>query len=320
MPDKIVFTDSRTLNPGDLDFADLHTLGEVKVYDYTAPEDLIDRARTAEILITNKTKITRSVLTELNDLRCICVAATGFNNVDIDAARERNISVCNVGGYSTTAVAQHVFALMSAVENRVAAHDRSVKNGDWTDCRDFSYTLSPIREFADKTMGIYGFGRIGQQVAKIANAYGMRVVSVHTHPKRDKGKGAEFVNWKVLLQESDYLTLHAPLKAENEGIINAEALKEMKKTAVLLNTGRGGLINEDDLAAALESGEIRCAALDVLSQEPPPADNPLLNAKNCLITPHIAWASIKARKKLLAETIENIKAFQAGEVRNVVNG
>lgn len=307
------------MNPGDLDYTYLKTLGDTEVFVHSTAEELLKRSKNAHILICNKTKITEEVIANATQLKCICVTATGYNNVDIKAAKKRGIPVCNVAGYSTTAVAQHVFAMMSAIQNKVNIHNKSVQNGDWSSQRDFCYTLSPIYEFTGKTMGIYGFGRIGQQVAKLANAYGMRVISTHKHPERDVGLGADFVNWDTLLKESDYLSLHAPLNHDNQAIINKKNLEKMKSSAILINTGRGGLIDESDLRTALKEKVIAAAALDVLSSEPPPADHLLFGLDNCLITPHIAWASVEARRKLLKETVENIKAFIRGEARNVVN-
>jgi len=316
---RIVVTDGNTMNPGDLDYSGLQILGDVEIFAHSSSIELQQRAKEAHILVCNKTKITKEVIKAAKQLKCICVTATGYNNVDIDAAKEHGIPVCNVVAYSTTAVAQHVFAMMSAVQNRIIEHNDTVQRGDWSHCRDFCYTLSPIHEFAGKTMGIYGFGRIGQQVAKLANAYGMRVIAKHKHPERDADLGADFVEWETLLEESDYLTLHAPLNADNKEIINKENLEKMKSSALLINTGRGGLINEKDLRVALQAKVIAAAALDVLSTEPPPANHLLFGLDNCLITPHIAWASVEARKKLLEETVKNIKAFIAGKARNVVN-
>jgi len=317
---RIIITDGYTMNPGDLDYSNLQSLGNTTIYPHSTVEELKKRSINAHIIICNKTKITKEIIEEAKQLKCICVTATGYNNVDIDAARKRGITVSNVAGYSTTAVAQHVFAMMSAVQNQVSRHNASVQNGDWSSSRDFCYTLSPIYEFAGKTMGIYGFGRIGQQVAKLANAYGMRVISTHKHPKRDAGLGATFVDWETLLKESDYLSLHAPLNADNEGIINKVNLEKMKSSAVLINTGRGGLIHEVDLRDALSNGTIAAATLDVLSSEPPQTDHPLFGLDNCMITPHLAWASVEARSKLLTETVKNVQAFINGKTRNVVNG
>ncbi len=313
-----VVTDAASLRQPPVDFSALQKITDLKIHDFTAPDELPERAENAEILIVNKTKIGADILQELPDLKCICLTATGYNNIDLAAAEKQNVTVCNVSGYSTYAVAQHVFALMSALQNRVEAHHETVQNGDWSAHRDFSYTVAPIHEFYGKTIGIYGFGRIGRQVGKIALAYGMHVLSTHKHPQRDATEGVEFVDFDTLLQESDYLTLHAPLTDENAGIIRVENLQKMKSSAVLINTGRGGLVNENDLRTALQNGTIAAAGLDVLSQEPPPQNHPLFGLKNCLITPHVAWAAVEARERLVEETVKNVKAYLRGEPRNVV--
>jgi len=234
-------------------------------------------------------------------------------------ASAKNIPVCNVAGYSTTAVAQHVFALLLELTNRVGDHNQDVQTGGWAKNRDFSYTLSPIPELAGKTIGIYGFGRIGQQVARIAQAFGMKVLAKHKHPERDAMPGVEFVDLETLFAQSDVVTLHAPLTEKNAGVVNYDLLASMKATAYLINTARGGLINEPDMRSALEKNVIAGAGLDVLSQEPPSKEHPLIGLSNCVITPHIAWASVEARQKLMDETIKNVEAFLRGEPRNVVN-
>ena len=313
-----VVTDAAPLLQDTVDFSELHALTDLTIHDFTEPTDLLSRAKDAQIIIVNKTEIKAETIKQLPALRCICLTATGYNNIDLAAAAAQNITVCNVSGYSTFAVAQHVFALMSALQNQPEYHNETVQNGKWSAQRDFSYTVAPIHEFYEKTIGIYGFGRIGKQVAKIARAYGMRVLSTHKHPLRDATEGVEFVDFEKLLQESDYLTLHAPLSDENAGIIKRENLEKMKSSAVLINTGRGGLVNENDLRDALQNGTIAAAALDVLSQEPPPASHPLFDLKNCLITPHIAWAAVEARQRLITETVKNVEAFLAGTPRNEV--
>ena len=315
----IVVLDGYTLHTGDLSWAGIHALGETTIYDRTSPEKCIERAQNAEILLVNKVNITAEILEKLPKLRCICVTATGFNNVDTVAAAKKNIPVCNVKGYSSNSVAQHVFAMIFELTNAVAAHHKSVQNHQWSRSKDFCYTLQPITGLAGKTFGIYGFGQIGQTVAKIALAFGMKVIAKHKHPDRDKMAGVTFVNQTTLFEKSDILSLHAPLNAENEGLINRSMLKMMKANALLINTARGGFIIEKDLKTALKNNSIAGAALDVLSTEPPLENHILFDAKNCILTPHIAWANIDSRQRLLNETISNIEAFIKGQPRNMVN-
>ena len=316
---RIVVLDGHTLNPGDLSWNKLRALGQVNVYEYSAPEQIPERAAEADIILVNKAVIDKAQLARLPALKCICVTATGYNNVDAEQAGKRNIPVCNAVGYGTGSVAQHVFALLLELTNKVQAHHESVLAGQWERSRDFCYTLTPIPELDGRVMGIYGFGRIGQRVAAIAQAFGMEVLATHKHPERDARPGVSFVPLEALFEKSDVVSLHAPLTEENEGIVNAALLSRMKPTAYLINTGRGGLIHEADLRQALQEGRLAGAALDVLSQEPPPAGHPLIGLPNCLITPHLAWASQEARARLLAETAANIEAFLAGNPRNVVN-
>ncbi|MDX1943275.1 MAG: D-2-hydroxyacid dehydrogenase [Saprospiraceae bacterium] len=316
---KIIIVDGHTLNPGDLSWESLEKLGKVSVYEHSTREEILERTQEAEIILANKTVFDAEILAQLPHLRCICVTATGFNNIDIISAKKHDILVCNVAGYGTDAVAQHVFALLLELTNAVGKHHGSVQNGDWSRNRDFCYTLQPVIELAGKTMGIYGFGKIGQQVAKIALAFGMEILATHKHPKRDAMPGVRFVDLETLFQKSDIITLHAPLTTENEYFVNKTLLSKMKPSAYLINTARGGLIHESDLKEALENNIIAGAGLDVLSQEPPKNGNILLNVKNCIITPHNAWASREARQRLLNETVENVKAFLNGKPRNVVN-
>jgi glycerate dehydrogenase len=316
---KIVVLDGYTLNPGDLSWQPLKDIGDTIVFEHSTRAETLERAINADIILTNKAIIDADMLKQLPQLRCICVLATGFNNIDTEAASAKNIPVCNVAGYSTTAVAQHVFALLFELTNRVGAHNQDVQTGGWAKNRDFSYTLSPIPELAGKTIGIYGFGRIGQQVARIAQAFGMKVLAKHKHPERDAMPGVEFVDMETLFAQSDVVTLHAPLTEKNAGVVNYDLLASMKATAYLINTARGGLINEEDLKEALEKNVIAGAGLDVLSQEPPSKAHPLIGLSNCVITPHIAWASVEARQKLMDETVKNVEAFLRGEPRNVVN-
>ncbi len=316
---KIVILDGYTANPGDLSWDHFHALGEVTIYDRTAPEDTLNRCAGAEIIVVNKHLITAELIRQLPQLRCICVTATGFNNVDTTAARAANIPVCNVVGYSTPAVVQHVFALVFTLTNKCQLHHDSVQAGDWSRSLDFSYQLAPIKELSGLTMGIYGFGRIGQGVAAVAQAFGMSILTTHKHPERDARPGVRFVDLETLFSESDIISLHAPLSSSNREIVNASLLQRMRPTAYLINTGRGPLINEQDLAEALKRGLLAGAGLDVLSEEPPSADNPLIDAPNCIITPHNAWGSRDARARLLADTVENIQGFQNDQPRNVVN-
>ena len=315
---KIVILDGYTLNPGDLSWNKLKALGNTEVYEYSTAEEIVERAREAEIILVNKAILNADILKALPKLQCICVTATGYNNVDIGFAKSRDITVCNVSGYGTDSVAQHVFALLLELTNQVGLHDISVQNSDWSRCRDFSYWKTPLVELAGKTMGIYGFGKIGQQVAHIAMAFGMKILSTHKHPKRDARPDVSFVSLEELFTRSDVITLHAPMADENKGIVNKDLLSKMKSTSFLINTARGGLINEADLKAALENGALAGVGLDVLSEEPPKNGNILLGVKNCIITPHNAWGSREARERLLDETVENVAAFLQREPRNVI--
>lgn len=314
----IVILDGYTTNPGDLSWAAFAELGHLTVHDRTPPELVVQRAVQADILLTNKVVLDAATLAKLPRLRCISVLATGYNVVDVDAANRHGIAVCNVRGYAANSVAQHVFAMVLALTNRISEHAQHTAAGGWATSPDWSYTLAPIWELAGKTMGIYGFGQIGQRVADIALAFGMRVIAHHKHPARDQRPNVEFVSLEALLAQCDILSLHAPLSADNQGIINRTSLAKMKPTALLINTGRGGLVVEADLKAALEDGTIAAAGLDVLSEEPPRRGNPLLGLPNCLVTPHIAWASREARQRLIEESVENVRAFLAGRPRNVV--
>lgn len=316
---QIAVLDGYTLNPGDLDWQLLESLGTLKVYEHSAPEVLLERAQGQDILVVNKAPITRALMQQLPNLRLITLTATGYNNIDIDAARDLGIRVCNVRGYGSHTVAQHVFALLFSFTNQVWQHHLSVQQGDWSKQSNFCYTLDTLHELQGKVMGIYGLGKIGQSVAQIALAFGMQVLAHHKHPERDARPGVEFVEVKDLFERSDFVTLHAPLSDQNAGFVNESLLNRMKPSAILINTGRGGLIDELDLKAALEGGIIRGAALDVLSVEPPTEDHPLLGLPNCVITPHIAWASQAARQRLIVETKANIEAFMKGETRNQVN-
>lgn len=318
---KLVILDGYAENPGDLSWDGLSKLvDEYTVYDITAPEDIIKRSLDADILVTNKTPVTRQTIEKLPKLKFIAVLATGFNVVDCKAARERGIPVSNIPAYSTDSVAQLVFGFMLEFSNRVALHSESVKNGDWEKSEHFCYLKAPISLLSGKTLGIVGFGRIGFAVAEIANAFKMRVLAFSPNTNAYDGFGkVEFCSLEKLVAESDFISLHCPLNESTSGMVNKAFLEKMKRTAYLINTSRGGVVNEQDLAAALENGTIAGAGLDVLSAEPPKGGNVLIGAKNCLITPHIAWASLEARTKLLNIFLENVENFVKGTPVNVVN-
>lgn len=314
---KIVVLDGFTLNPGDLDWERLHALGECVIHDRTPPRLVLERSAGADVILTNKTVLTGDFIRRLPDLKYIGVLATGYNVVDTAAARERKIPVTNIPDYGTPSVAQMVFAHILNLTQRVADHSRSVHAGDWSTSEDFCYWNFPLIELQGLTMGIIGLGRIGQAVAKLALAFGMKVLAQNPSPR--KMRGVKLTDLKTVLSKSDVVSLHCPLTEANRGFINAETLALMKPTAFLINTGRGPLIDEAALAAALRSGKLAGAGLDVLSVEPPPRDNPLLNCPNCFITPHIAWATKAARIRLYGIAVKNIEAFMAGSPQNVVN-
>jgi glycerate dehydrogenase len=316
---RIVVLDGHTLNPGDLSWEPLQALGQLSVFPRTAPADLLNRAAQADILLVNKQVLDAATLASLKSLKFIGVTATGYNNVDIAAADRLNIKVANVTGYSTPAVAQHVFAMLLAMTNKVMKYHQSVQKGDWSAQEDFTYTLDSIIELQELTMGIYGFGKIGQAVAKIALAMGMKVLAHHKHPLRDAMDGVQFVDLPTLFSNSNIVSLHAPLTPNNGAIVDRRLLASMPQPSFLINTGRGGLVHETDLRDCLQQGLINGAALDVLSSEPPPADHPLLGIDNCIITPHVAWASQASRRRLLQEVVANVAAFLQGEERNIVS-
>ena len=319
MNTKIVYLDCYTLNPGDLSWDTLLELGQVELYEETSKDLVLERSKDAEIILTNKIAFDATLMDQLPQLKCIVVTATGYNIIDVAAAKERGIVVCNVVGYSTPAVVQHVFAMLFALTNQVEYYDQTVRKGDWANQTQFSYWHQPLEEVWGQTMGIYGFGRIGQGVARVALALGMKVLATHKHPKRDAMEGVNFVDLESLFSQSDVISLHAPLTKQNTGIVNNHLLHKMKPSAYLINTGRGGLINEQDLKGALQAGRLKGAGLDVLTQEPPPKDHPLIGLKHCLITPHQAWASKAARSRLLEMVVENIKAYQVGQPISVVS-
>jgi len=314
---RIVVLDGYTLNPGDLSWGDLEALARCDIHDRTPPGEVIRRAAGAEIVLTNKVALDRCAIEALPALRYIGVLATGYNIVDTAAARERGIVVANVPDYATRSVAQVVFAHLLELTHHVGHHAQTVRGGRWTSSPDFAYWDYPLVELAGLTMGTIGFGRIGRAVAEIARAFGMRVLAYTMPPQTQEG--VEFVDLERLFRESDVVSLHCPLTPETAGLVNADRLALMKRSAFLINTGRGPLVDEGALASALNWGRIAGAGLDVLSAEPPRADNPLLAAKNCFITPHVAWASGAARARLLKAVVENVRAFLAGNPRNVVN-
>ena len=313
---KIVILDAKALNPGDLSWDDFKTLGEVEVYQKTSPDEVVERAKGAEIVITNKVVIGKAEMEQLPECKYIGVLATGYNVVDIDEADKRGIAVTNVPAYSTDSVAQLVFALLLENEHRVARHNE-LAHGVWEKYDMFCLYESPLFELSGKTFGIFGYGSIGMAVAKIANAFGMRVL-VYSRTKKDDNT-VEWVDKDTLFRESDYLSLHCPLTPETDKLINGDTVALMKDGAVIINTTRGGTIDEEAVAKALESGKVYAFGADVLSTEPPKPDNPLLSAPNCIITPHIAWATIEARSRLMKEAFLNAKAYTDGEKRNVIN-
>lgn len=318
---KIVNLDAYTTNPGDLSWEGIKKLGDFTQYDRTAPEQIIERAKGANALIINKTILTREILEKLKpELEYIGLQSTGYNVVDCDAAKELGITVCNIPSYSTNAVAQLVFAFILQITNKINLHSQAVFNGEWCSCPDFCFWKAPLSELAGKTIGIIGFGAIGQKVAKIAEAFDMNVLAYSPRPK-DKGelKTVKFVSLDELLSNSDIVTCHCPLTPQTEGLINEDTISKMKNNVIFINTSRGPVVDETALAAALNNDKIQAAGLDVLSVEPAKEDNPLLKAKNCFITPHIAWAAKETRARLLSILEDNLKAYINGHPQNVVN-
>ena len=314
---RIVVLDGHTLNPGDLDWHAIEALGNLTVHSRSSDSEIAARAADAEILLTNKTAVTADIIAALPSLRLIGVLATGCNVVDTVAAEARGIPVCNVPGYGTASVAQHVFALLLELTQRTGHHAQTVRDGRWSACPDFCYWDFPLVELAGLTLGIVGYGRIGEAVARIGIAFGMKIIASARRPR--SADGVEFFSTEEVFRRADVVTLHCPLTEETRGIVNAARIATMKPGAFLINTGRGPLVVEQDLTAALNAGRIAGAGLDVLSTEPPPPGNPLFTAKNCIITPHIAWATHASRARLMDVVAENIRAFLAGKPQNVVN-
>lgn len=316
---KIVVLDGYAANPGDLSWDELKDLGECSIYDRTVPEDVLQRAEDAEILLTNKVVITARHIAALPKLKYIGVLATGYNVVDIAAAQEHGIIVTNIPAYSTDSVAQLVFAHILNIAQQVQHHSDEVHKGRWTINKDFCFWDTPLLELRGKKMGIIGLGNTGYATARIAIGFGMQVCAFTSKSSFQLPPEIHKMSLEELFAECDIISLHCPLTPSTKELVNAARLKTMKPTAILINTGRGPLINEQDLADALNAGTIYAAGIDVLSQEPPQADNPLLSARNCYITPHIAWASTAARKRLNQIMVDNIKAYQEGKAINVVS-
>ena len=318
---KLVILDAYAENPGDLSWDWLKNITpEYEIYDITPPEKVIERSIDADILVTNKTVLTADILSQLPKLKYISTLATGYNVIDTQYAAERGIVVSNIPAYSTDGVAQLVFALILEIVNHVSLHNKSVKDGDWCRSEHFCYWKAPIAELANKTFGIIGFGKIGSAVAQIANAFGMKVIAYSPNTRTYSGFGkVEFVSMEEVIKNSDFISLHCPLTADTQGLVNMDFLTKMKKSAVLINTSRGPVINEADLKKALDDGIIAAAGVDVLSTEPAKEDNPLLSCENCIITPHIAWASFEARSRLMNIFKSNVEGFVSGKPINIVN-
>lgn len=317
---KITVLDGHTLNPGDLSWDRLEALGEVKVYERTPAHLIVERAKHAEVILTNKTPLTEETIRQLPRLQYVGVLATGYDVVDVQACARRNVVVTHIPAYGTDSVAQYVFALILELCHHIAMHSDSVKKGEWSRSEDWCYWRSPLVELAGKTLGIIGLGRIGLRTAEIASAFGMNVVAyVPRKPRNTPPSYIRMTSWPELLQCADFVSLHCPLTPETRGIINRDSLNMMKSTAYIINTARGPLIDERDLAEALNAGRLAGAALDVMSTEPPPADSPLFHAKNCIITPHMAWATKEARERLLDQAVENVHAFIQGQPIHTVH-
>lgn len=315
---KIVILDAYAANPGDLSWDEFAALGDLTVYDRTAQEDAAARIGDAEIVFINKVRLTDEIFAACPNLKLVSILATGYNIVDLAAAKRRGITVCNVPGYSTRAVVQMTFALLLEICQQVGLHSGAVHTGRWQTCPDFCFWDRPLIELDGKTMGIVGYGAIGSAVGTVAQALGMKLLVTARHEK-PVPEGARFVSLPELLAQSDVVSLHCPQTAENARMIDAGALAQMKDGAILLNTARGGLLDEQAVADALRSGKLLAAGMDVVSAEPIRADNPLLTAPNCFLTPHIAWAPLETRRRLQAISAENLRAFLAGKPQNVVN-
>lgn len=322
---KIVVLDGYALNPGDLSWEGTKDLGDVEIYERTPEAKILERARGAEILLTNKTPLSRETIEALPELEYIGVLATGYNVIDTEAAAENEVVVTNVPTYGTNTVAQFVMALLLETAHHVGEHNRAVKNGAWTEADDFCFWNYPLMELQDKCLGIVGFGSIGQRTAELALAFGMKVIVYDRSPEKKikdpeiATEKIEFVDLLDLYRRSEVISLHCPLTESTEGMINQATIAQMKEGVIIINTARGGLIVEPDLAAALEAGKVKTAAVDVLSTEPPAASNPFLNSDKTIVTPHIAWASREARQRLMETVVDNLKSYLAGNVINQIN-
>jgi glycerate dehydrogenase len=315
----IVITDGFPLSANDISWDGFKKLGHTTVHDHTPDDQLLARAQDTDILIVNKTRISATTIAALPRLKYIGVTATGYNNIDTQAAKARQIPVCNAVAYGSQTVAQHVFALILALVNKVAEHNAQVQAGVWGQQPHFCFTLSPIMELSGKTLGLYGYGNIAQAVAKIGRGFGMKIIAHRRNTEGVSSKGVTYVSKEDLFKKSDIISLNASMNADNQGFINAHNLSFMKPSALLINTARGGFIIEKDLKYALENGIIAGAGIDVLAVEPPTEGSILYGVKNCIITPHNAWASVEARQRLMQITVDNVKAFLKGKPRNIVN-
>lgn len=317
---KFVILDSFALNPGDLSWDWLKLFGECEIYDRTPKDKILERCMGADVVLTNKTPLTRETLTKLDALKYIALLSTGYNVVDCECAKEMGVPVSNIPAYSTNAVAQLTFSLILEITNAVGIHSESVRNGEWSNCPDFCYWKTPLTELCGKTLGIVGFGQIGQAVADIAEAFKMNVIAVSGHEAdQSHRKNFSWVDMDTLAKNSDIISFHCPLTEKTTGLVNEGFIAKCKDGAIIINTSRGPVVDDKALADALNSGKLRGAGLDVLTVEPPKKDNPLLSAKNCFITPHIAWAGFETRERLMNILEENVKAYLKGNPQNVVN-
>jgi glycerate dehydrogenase len=318
---KIAVLDGYTSNPGDLSWEAFEELGELTVHDRTKPEEVVSRCAGCEVVFTNKVVMDAGIMDQLPDLKYIGVLATGTNVIDLEHAGEKGICVTNIPGYSTDSVVQHILAFILHFSSKVSIHNEAVHQGDWVNSKDFCFTLGTLNELSGSTLGIIGLGTIGRKLAKVGDAMGMKIVAAHQSSmnRLELPFEVEWLPVDEVFARSDFLSLNCPLTPETDKVVNAERLKKMKSSAIVINTGRGPLVDEQALADALNNGTIAGAGLDVLSTEPPAGDNPLLSAKNCVITPHIAWASKEARARLIAIAADNLSSFLSGVTQNVVN-